>query len=145
MDKTRRDRLASFVLLPVVLVAFGIFTYFSVRTTFQVERLRQESVHETTFALAGDKADRLDKQIIEQDNVVVALADPARLEGMSERWLPTAPRYTPTVRAILVLDAAHDVLSFSTRASGPWTEEESFRRLLVGRMLGDMKLADQPP
>ncbi|MGO8999485.1 MAG: sensor histidine kinase, partial [Polyangiaceae bacterium] len=145
MDKTRRDRLASFVLLPVVLAAFGIFVYFSARTIFQVERLRQESVHETTFALAGDKADRLDKEIIEQDNVVVALADPAHIDGLNERWLPTASHDTPTVRAILVLDSARDVLSFSTRASGPWAEEESFRRLLVGRMMNDMALGEQPP
>jgi two-component system phosphate regulon sensor histidine kinase PhoR len=145
MDKARRDRLASFVLLPVVLVALGIVTYFTVRTTFQVDKLRRESVHETTFALAGDKADRLDKEIIAQDNVVIALADPAHLDELNERWLPTAQRETRTVRAVLVLDSARDVLAFATRASGPWSEEESFRRLLVRRMMNDMDLADQPP
>ena len=145
MDKTRRDRLASFVLLPVVLVAVGVFTYFAVRTTLQVERLRRESVHETTFALAGDKADRLDKEIIEQDNVVIALADPAHLDELNERWLPVAQHETRTVRAVLVLDEERDVLAFATRASGPWSEEESFRRLLVRRMMNDMELGTQPP
>jgi two-component system phosphate regulon sensor histidine kinase PhoR len=145
MDKTRRDRLASFVLLPVVLVAVGIVTYFTVRTTFQVEKLRRESVHETTFALAGDKADRLDKEIIAQDNVVIALADPAHLDTLNERWLPTAQRETRTVRAVLILDSARDVLAFATRASGPWAEEESFRRLLVRRMMNDMDLGELPP
>jgi two-component system, OmpR family, phosphate regulon sensor histidine kinase PhoR len=144
MEKTRRDRLASFVLLPVVLVAVGIVTYFTVRAAFQVERLRRESVHETTFALAGDKADRLDKEIIEQDNVVIALADPAHLDELTERWLPVAQHETRTVRAVLVLDDARDVLAFATRASGPWSEEESFRRLLVRRMMNDMDLAQQP-
>ncbi len=145
MDKIRRDRLASFVLLPVVLVAVGIFTYFAVRTTFQVQRLSRESVHETTFALAGEKADRLDKEIIDQDNIVFALADPAHLDELNERWLPVAPHETRTVRAVLVLDDAHNVLAFATRASGPWSEEESFRRLLLRRMVGDMNLAQQPP
>ncbi len=145
MDKTRRDRLASFVLLPIVLVAVAIVAYFTFRTTFQVEKLRQQSVLEATIALAGEKADRLDKQIIEQDNVVIAIADPAHLDALNERWLPTAQRETPTVRAVIVLDASRDVIAFASRASGPWSEEESFRRLLVRRMTNDMDLAQQPP
>jgi len=145
MDKTRRDRLASFVLLPIVLVAVAIVAYFTFRTTFQVEKLRQQSVLEATIELAGEKADRLDKQIIEQDNVVIAIADPAHLDALNERWLPTAQRETPTVRAVIVLDAARDVIAFASRASGPWSEEESFRRLLVRRMTNDMDLAQQPP
>ena len=145
MDRTRRGRLASFVLLPIVLVAVGIVVYFIVRTTFQVEKIRQQSVLEATLALAGEKADRLDKHIVEEDNVVFAVADPASLSTLTERWLPTAQRETPTVRAVVVLDAARDVVAFASRASGPWSEEESFRRLLVRRMANDMDLAQQPP
>jgi two-component system phosphate regulon sensor histidine kinase PhoR len=145
MDKTHRDRLASLVLLPVVLVAAGIVAYFTARTTFQVEKLRQQSVLEATLALAGEKADRLDKRIIEQDNVVIALADPAHLDALNERWLPTAQRETPTVRAVVVLDATRDVLAYTSRASGPWSEDESFRRLLVRRMMNDMDHGQQPP
>ena len=101
----------------MVLVAVGILGYFTFRTTFQVrEAHASESVHETTLALAGDKADRLDKEIIDQDNVVVAVADPARIDEIAERWLPTAQRETPTVRAILLLDEQRDVLAFATRA-----------------------------
>jgi two-component system phosphate regulon sensor histidine kinase PhoR len=147
----RRERLASFVLLPAVLVAVGILAYFTFRTTFQVERLRQQSVLEATLALANEKADRLDKRIIEQDNVVFAIADPARLTELAQRWLPTAQRETPTVRAVLVLDGerdgrdGHSVLAFASRAGGAFAEEEAFRRLLVQRMCGDMDLGKQAP
>jgi two-component system phosphate regulon sensor histidine kinase PhoR len=146
-----RQRLASFVLLPAVLVAVGVLAYFTFRTTLQVERLRQQSVLEATLGLANEKADRLDKRIIEQDNVVFAIADPARLEELTQRWLPTAQRETPTVRAVLVLDGegdvrdGHTVLAFASRAGGAFTEEEAFRRLLVQRMYGDMELAKQAP
>jgi len=133
------------VLLPAVLVAVGILAYFTFRTTLQVERLRQQSVLEATLGLASEKADRLDKRIIEQDNVVVAIADPQRLSDLASRWLPTAQRETPTVRAILVLDEAHTVLAFASRAGGAFAEEEGFRRLLVQRMLADMELAKQAP
>jgi len=144
MKPLLRDRIASFVLLPAVLVAVGVLAYFTFRTTLQVEKLRQQSVLEATLGLANEKADRLDKRIIEEDNVVVAIADPASLPELTERWLPTAQRETPTVRAILVLDDARTVLAFASRAGGAWAEEEAFRRLLVRRMLDDMDLAKQP-
>src|SRR5689334_12778479 len=128
MDKTRRDRLASFVLLPAVLIAVGVLAYFTFRTTFQIEKLRQQSVLEATLGLATEKADRLDKRIVEQDDVVSAIADPQHLQDLTERWLPTAQRETPTVRAILVLDESYDVLAFASRATGAWDDEEAFRR-----------------
>src|SRR6202035_3149008 len=83
---TRRERLASFVLLPAGLAAVGILAYFTFRTTLQVERLRQQSVLEATLGLANEKADRLEKRIIEQDSVVFAIADPARLSDLASRW-----------------------------------------------------------
>src|SRR5580693_8574872 len=143
-----RENLARIILLPAVLAAVGTLAYFTLRTTLQVERLRQQSVLEATLGLANEKADRLDKRIIEQDDVVFAIADPARLTELTQRWLPTAQRETPTVRAILVLDGddpAHTVLAFASRAGGAFAEEEAFRRLLVQRMCGDMDLARLPP
>jgi two-component system, OmpR family, phosphate regulon sensor histidine kinase PhoR len=140
-----RERLKVFVLLPAVVVAVGVLAYFTFRTTLQVDTLRQQSVLEAALALATDKANRLDRQLIDQDNVVVAIADPARLDEISERWIPTARRETPSVRAIVVLDDSHTVLSFASRANGAFADEEGFRRLLIARILGDMDLATQPP
>lgn len=140
-----RERLKQFVLLPLVVVAVGILAYFTFRTTLQIDTLRQQSVLEATLGLATEKANRVDRQIIDQDNVVMAVADPARLEVLSERWLPTAQRETPSVRAILVLDETRTVLAFASRATGALAEEEGFRRLLVERMLGDMELGAQVP
>src|ERR1700742_429517 len=102
-----REKFAGVRALPAVLVAVGILAYFTFRTTLQVERLRQQSVLEATLGLANEKADRLDQRIIEQDDVVFSIADPARLTEIAQRWLPTAQRETPAVRAILVLDEAH--------------------------------------
>jgi len=141
-----RDRLKVFVLLPAVVVAVGVLAYFTFRTTLQVDTLRQQSVLEATLALATEKANRLDRQIIDQDNVVVAVADPARLDELSDRWLPTARRETPSVRAIVVLDESRTVLAFASRAGGAFSEEEGFRRLLTEKILGDMELgAALPP
>lgn len=139
------DRLKVLVLLPAVVVAVGILGYFTFRTTMQADKLRQQSVLEATLALANEKSQRLDRQIIDQDNVVMAVADPARIEVLTERWLPTAQRETPSVRAILVLDDSRSVLAFASRATGVFADEEAFRRLLTDRMLGDMDLGTLPP
>jgi two-component system phosphate regulon sensor histidine kinase PhoR len=141
----QREGLARVVVLPAVLAAVGIVAFFTFRTTLQVERLTQQSVLEATLGLANEKADRLDKRIVEQDNVVFAVADPARVAELTQRWLPTAQRETPTVRAIVILDEAHTVLAFASRAGGAFAEEEAFRRLLVQHMCGDMELARLAP
>ena len=140
----RRGRALSYALLPAVLVAAFVLAFYTFRTTFQLDKLRQQSVLEATLALANEKADRLDKRIITEDNTVFAVADPAELSSLTQRWVPTAQRETPTVRAILVLDDAHDVLAFASRVGGAWGEEEEFRRLVVRRLLGDLDLASQP-
>ncbi len=140
-----RDRLKIYVLLPAVIVAVIVLAWFTFRTTLQVDKLRQQSVLEATLGLATEKANRLDRQIIDQDNVVMAIADPARLEELSSRWLPTAQRETPSVRAILVLDETRTVVAFASRASSAFSDEEAFRRLLTVRLLGDMDLGSTPP
>lgn len=140
-----RERLKVLVLLPLVIVAVGVLAYYTFRTTLQIDTLRQQSVLEATLALATEKANRVDRQIIDQDNVVMAIADPARIDTLGDRWLPTANRETPSVRAVLVLDERRTVLAFASRATGALAEDEGFRRLLVDRMLGDMELAAQAP
>ncbi len=137
-ERDRRNRLTRFVLLPAVIVAVAVLAYFTFRTTLQLDTLRKQSVLEATLALANEKATRLDRQIIDQDNVVLAIADPAHTEHLTDRWLPTAQRETPSVRAILVLDETRTVVAFASRARGPFAEEEAFRRLLTERLLDDM-------
>ncbi len=140
-----RDRLKRYVLLPAVVVAVCVLAYFTFRTTLQIDTLRQQSVLEATLGLATEKADRLDRQLIDQDNVVMAVADPAKLEQLGERWLPTARRETPTVRAVVVLDESRTAVAFASRASGAFAEEEAFRRLLTTRMFDDMELRPDTP
>ncbi len=126
-----------------MLIAAVVLAYVTIRTNLQVDRLGRQSMLEATLGLANEKADRLDKHIVEEDNVVFAIADPASLPELTERWLPTAQRETPTVRAILVLNEAREVLAFTSRAGGVFWDEEAFRRLLLRRMLGDMELDAQ--
>lgn len=143
--RSTRDKLLRYVLLPAVIVAVAVLAYFTFRTTLQLDTLRKQSVLEATLALANEKATRLDRQIIDQDNVVVAIADPAFMGDLTERWLPTAQRETPSVRAIVMLDESRTVVAFASRARGPFAEEEAFRRLLTERLLDEMPSTPEAP
>ena len=74
-ERTRREQLLAFFLTPAVVLGVVALAVITFRTTFQIEKLRQQSVLEATVSVANEKADRLDKRIIEEDNVVIAEAD----------------------------------------------------------------------
>lgn len=145
-DVPKRHRLFTFLVVPAIVIGVLILGGVTFRTTFQIEKLRQQSVVEATISLANEKVDRLDKRIIEQDNVVLAEVDTSVLDDLGQRWLPIATRETPTIRAVLVLDPhspRHDVLAFASRAGGG-PEDDAFRRLLVERIYPDLALAPEP-
>src|SRR5262245_6238410 len=135
-------RLFYFALVPAIVAAVLVLGGIALRTTLQIEKARQQTVISATLAVAGERVDRLDKLVIEQDNVVAAHTDLESLRSIGERWLPTAARETPTVRAILVLDmdhAEHEVAAFASRFPG--REDDVFRRILVTRLFPQMNLA----
>lgn len=134
-----RERLLYFTLVPAIVFAVLLLGGIALRTTLQIEKARQQTVFDATLTLADERVDRLDKLIIAQDNVVIAHVDLASLTSIAKRWLPTAERETPTVRAILVLSmdsADRDVLAFASRAPG--RDDDTFRRLLITRLLPQM-------
>jgi two-component system phosphate regulon sensor histidine kinase PhoR len=144
-DRPPRERLFTFLLLPAIVLAVLVLASVMFRSSFQLERLREQSVVEATLLLANEKADRLDKRIIEQDNSVRSVLDLSEREEFGDKWLESAALQTPTVRAVLLIDLvapSHPVVAAASRAPGP--ENERFRRLVVHSMLDDMKL-DKPP
>ncbi|MBM4357179.1 MAG: HAMP domain-containing histidine kinase [Deltaproteobacteria bacterium] len=140
-----RDAWLYFTVVPAVCFAVLLLAGFALRASVQVERSRQQSIFDATWSVASERVDRLDKMIIAQDNVVAATVDIARLGTLGARWLPTSARETPTVRAVVVLDVAHpssEIRAFVSPNPGP--EDEAFRRLLVHRLLPQLKLHSPP-
>jgi two-component system phosphate regulon sensor histidine kinase PhoR len=144
-DRTRRERFFTFLLLPAIVVGVLVLSGVTFRTSFQQERLRQQSVVEATLSLANEKAARLDQLIVDQDTVVASEADLANLAKLGRSWLALAARQTPTIRAVLVVDLTapgREVVAFASRRPG--TEDEAFRRLLVNRIFADMEVGKPP-
>ena len=135
-----RERLLYFALVPAIVVAVLVLGGFALRTTLRIEKRRQETVIAATISLADERVDRLDKFLVAEDNVVLAHVELDKLLSLRSRWLQTAARETPTVRAILVLDADHadhDVLAFASRREDA-REDDTFRRLLVQKLIRQM-------
>ncbi len=118
----------------------AFLAFVALRTSLQLEKSRQQSVIDATWSVASERIDRLDKLIVAQDNVVAAAIEPQALGSLARRWLPTAPRETPTVRAVLVLDASDpmmEVVAFVSPRPGP--EDHAFRRVLLAELLPRME------
>lgn len=145
LTRERLARFRTYGLVLALLLAVATLTTFTLRTTLQLDHLREQSVIEATAAVATEKATRIDRQIIDQDNVVAAIADPMRLPELAERWLPTAKRETPTIRALFVLDDAGNVLGSASRASSGSGDDDDFRRLLVGPFFHELALGAIEP
>ncbi|HEV8247542.1 MAG TPA: HAMP domain-containing sensor histidine kinase [Polyangiaceae bacterium] len=144
-ERTRRERLLTFLLLPAIVLSVVVLATVMFRSSFQLEKLREQSVIEATLLLANEKADRLDKRIIEQDNLVRSLVDAGERREFGQKWLEGAAIQTPTVLSVSLVDwdaPERPVIAVASRAKGP--ENERFRRLLVSFMLRDMKI-DAPP
>jgi two-component system phosphate regulon sensor histidine kinase PhoR len=140
-----RERLLYFALVPAVCIAVLLLGAAALRTTLQFEKASAQAVLDATSSLAQERVDRLDKMIIAQDNAVDASVDLGDLRTLARRWLLTAGRETPSVRAILVLDMERpekEVRAFVSRWPGP--EDDAFRRLLIRRLLPLFELDVEP-
>lgn len=141
----RQENLLYFVLVPAICLAVLLLGALSLRTALQIDKARQQAVVDATWSLAKERVDRLDRMIIDQDNAIDAAVDVDDLASIPDRWLLTASRETPTVRAVLVIDAesvAREVRAFVSRRPGP--EDDAFRRLLVFRLIPAMDLDATP-
>lgn len=144
-ERTSRERLLPFLWVPAILVAVVVLMVVTFRNSFQLEKLREQSVVEATLTLANEKADRLDKRIIEQDNTVLSLVDLDERVEFGRAWLSIAARQTPTVRGVLLIDLmspGKEVVAFSSRA--PIPEAETFRRTFIHVLLPDLELSRLP-
>ncbi len=144
-ESSPRQRLLTFLLLPAFVVAVLVLDGITFRNSFQLEKLREQSVLEATLLLANEKADRLEKNIIDQDNVVATTLQPDDHSTFAADWLSIARVQTPTIRAVFLIDLGtidREVVGFASRFPG--AEDERFRRLLVHLLLTEMKLDAQP-
>jgi two-component system phosphate regulon sensor histidine kinase PhoR len=131
--ETKRRRQAMVAIAAAVVVSVVVLASYLLRSLAQADRLREQSLLAATYELAQDKASRVDRLLFEQDDAAFSLAESDEGRSLADRWLPTAARITPTIRAVIVLDDLGNVVDFASRSLGPIEEDEEFRRLVVAR------------
>ena len=137
-----RLKLIYLVLLPALVVAASVLGYYTYLTARQFERLGEQSIAESSLLLLQDKAERIEQQIIAADNQTFAGIDLEDPNSVQE-WKLKAEEISPSIRALIVLDADMHILGFAARASA--ADQRSFRRLFMTRMLQDLELATLEP
>ncbi len=143
-ESTPRQQPLTFVVLTAFIVAVLVLDGITFRNSFQLEKLREQSIVEATLLLANEKADRLEKRLIDQDNVVASTLDVTQRRSFGSQWLEIARLQTPTVRSVYLLDLGttdREVLAMASRFPGP--EDERFRRLLWLVFGREMKVEDR--
>jgi len=136
-----RFRLLYLVLLPAIAVAAGILGYYSWRAATQYTRLGEETIAESTLLLVSEKVDQVEQELIDADNTVfgmVRLSDPTAIE---ETWPEVAEDETPSVRAVMVLDDAGNVLGYAYRGSAAARREHL--KVFQDSILPDLELERQ--
>ncbi len=139
-----RERVVLVPLVGVVVLAVIVLATVMFRSSLQLEGLRERSVVEATLSLANEKADRLEKRIIEQDNALVQVLADESIFDFGHRWLEVAAPQTPSVRAVLLIDLevpSRDVVAFASRAPG--SEDDLFRRVLLQHLWSEMELGGE--
>ena len=143
-EHSTHQRFVTRLILPAFVIAVLVLDGVTFRNSFQLEKLREQSVIEATLLLAKEKADRLEKRIIDQDNVIASTIDVENRSNFGTDWVDSARVQTPTGRAVFLLDYAsnnHEVLAMSSRFPG--LEDEHFRALLHYVFLPEMRRDDR--
>ncbi len=122
-----RPELPYIVLLPLIVAAAGILSYYTWDTASRFEELGASSIAHSTLLLVEEKVDRIEQQIISRDNAVFHVVDVSDPEGLSSRWLPLAERVSPSVRSVLILNEDFEIVDYASTA--PPDEERAYLRV----------------
>jgi two-component system, OmpR family, phosphate regulon sensor histidine kinase PhoR len=122
-----RPELPFLVLVPLIVAAAGVLSYYTWETATRFEELGASSIAHSTLLLVEEKVDRIEQQIISRDNAVFHLIDVADPEGLRSRWLPLAERVSPSVRAVLIFTTDLEVVDYVARAAQ--SEQRAFLKL----------------
>lgn len=140
MDRSARRSYLGLVL--AILVAAGVLGYFSVQSAQQFTHVSEQSVLESTLLLVDEKIDRVERMIISTDEAVFTAIDVERPETVEETWPLYAPRLSPSVRAVVVLDADRNVRAHACRCSD--ADASEFLDVLLDELAPELEIGATP-
>lgn len=134
-----RPELPFVVLVPLIVAAAGVLSYYTWDNASRFEELGASSIAHSTLLLVEEKVDRIEQQIISRDNAVFHLIDVADPEGLRTRWLPLAERISPSVRAVLIFSTDLEMVDYVARAAQ--SEQRAFLKLFRKHIAPEIDLS----
>jgi two-component system phosphate regulon sensor histidine kinase PhoR len=138
-----RPDLPYILLLPLIIAAAGVLSYYTWDTASRFEELGASSIAHSTLLLVEEKVDRIEQQIISRDNAVFHVVDVSEPDGLKNRWLPLAERISPSVRAVLVLTPELEVVDYAARATPH--EQRNFLRMFRRELAHELHVEQLDP
>ncbi|NLY94813.1 MAG: HAMP domain-containing histidine kinase [Myxococcales bacterium] len=112
-----RRRAVMSVVFPLVFVATGILGYYLWAAAARLSSLEEEAIIESTLLLVREKVESIEQMIIGTDNAVFDHVRGLPPEDIPEAWRVVSHKISPTVRAVVVIDEAQNIIAESVRAS----------------------------
>jgi two-component system phosphate regulon sensor histidine kinase PhoR len=130
-------------LLPLIIGAAGVLSYYTWETATRYEKLGASSIAHITLLLVQEKVDRIEQLIIARDNAVFQLIDLTEPDNLRARWLPQAERVSPSVKAVLILTAELEIIDYVSRAAA--RDQPAFLRLFKKHIAPELDVATLEP
>lgn len=147
MKSSRESRIRFVVLYialpPILAIAAIILGRYTWITASQYSQLGEETIVESTLILANESVTRIERAIIAADNAVIALVNLDSPGDIAETWRSRAVELSPSVRAVVVLDAEANVEGFSIRGND--RDKWAFLYLLREKVRADLELESLVP
>jgi two-component system, OmpR family, phosphate regulon sensor histidine kinase PhoR len=120
----------------------AVLGWLSLRVSRQLAHVTQQSIRDSTSALADKVVRRIEKRIIDQDRALFDLVDLQNLSNFRVFW-DRITTMSSLVEGALVLDERFQIVHYASKESE--SQRRLFANLFTRRILAALRLQDLPP
>ncbi|MEM7137708.1 MAG: HAMP domain-containing sensor histidine kinase [Myxococcota bacterium] len=136
-----RFRTVYLFLVPAIIVAAGILGYYTVSSARKYAELGDSAIARSLLSVAQQRVERIENYIVTADERVAQLVNPNDSSTIDSTWLPQAAARTPSVKAVLLVDADGEVLQWASTQDRK--VRRSFLRAFRQNLVQGMDRSDQ--
>lgn len=136
-----RFRTVYLILVPAILIAAAILGYYTISSAHEYTVLGENAIARSLLSVAQQRVRQIENDIIAADDAALSLVNPNDSSTIDSIWLPRAETRTPTVKAMLLIDARGEVLQWASTQDRK--TRRSFLRVFRQHLAPEMDLGDQ--
>jgi len=141
--ESSRFRLVYLILVPAIIIAAGIFGYYTFRSSREHTELGEQTIAQSLLSVAQQRVERIERYIVIAAGTVFRLVDPNDSSTLDSVWLPQADSQTPSVRSVLLVDQDGNVIQWASREDKK--TRRAFLRLFRQKLVDSLDLDSPEP